>query len=151
MKRPIAVTIAALALAGVLQAPAAAAETTDLGQTTDVDVVDIEIEQHWTIGDLQPSSDPIPYQPAGSLWEATATAELPHGGLPMINGFVARGDSASYPVLWAVAAPMGVPPMPLPPGGSARGKLYFDVTGVAPDSVAYTADGNDLAVWVDGG
>jgi len=53
--------------------------------------------------------------------------------------------------LWGVAAPLGVPPAALPPGGSATGKLYFDVTGPPPDSVAYTADGTDLAVWTKGG
>jgi Domain of unknown function (DUF1942) len=29
--------------------------------------------QGWTITDLKPSSDSIPYAPQGTLWEATAT------------------------------------------------------------------------------
>jgi hypothetical protein len=143
--------IAGLAAAGLVHAPTAAADTTDLGSQADVDVVDIEIEQHWTVSNLQPSTDAIPYRPVGALWEATVDAELPHGGIPMITGFVARTDSVSYPVLWGVAAPMGVPPAALPPGGTTSGKLYFDVTGPPPDSVAYTADGADLAVWTTGG
>ena len=143
--------IAGFAAVGLLLAPAAGAETIELGDTTDVDIVDIEIEQDWTISDLRPSTDAIPYQPAGSLWEASATVEVPHGGVPMVNGFVARSGSANYPVLWGVAAPLGVSPAALPPGGTVSGKLYFDVTGPQPDSVAYTADGEDRAVWTAAG
>lgn len=134
-------------LAGMVRAPVVAAETTVLGGTTDVDLVDVEIEQHWTISDLRPSTDAIPYRPRGTLWEAAARAELPHGGVPMITGFTAQGSTASYPVLWGVAAPLSVSPAALPPGGSVAGKLYFDVTADAPGRVAYTVDGIDMAVW----
>lgn len=138
--------VLAVAAATVL-APSASAESLDLGDQADVDVVDIEIEQHWTVDDLQPSSDAIGYRPAGSLWEATVTAELDHGGVPVISGFSARSADDSYPVLWGVASPLGIPPSPLTPGGTATGKIYFDVTGSSPNSVVYTVDGNEPVVW----
>jgi hypothetical protein len=83
----------------------------------------------------------------GSLWEATATAELADGGIPVIAGFFARSDSDSYPVLWNVASPLAVNPAPLPPAGSVTGKFYFDVTGAAPMSVAYRDVEDDLVEW----
>lgn len=137
---------------GFAAAPAAA-ETVDLGTTTDIDLVDIEngvdieIEQDWTIGDLRPSSDTIPYRPAGSLWEATATVGLPHGGVPMVSGFFARGGDDAYPVLWNVPSPLGISPAALPPDGSATGKLYFDVTGAVPTSIAHPDADDELIIW----
>lgn len=139
--------LAAVSVAFACTTAPAAADTIDLGEPADVDIVDIEIEQHWTVSDLRPSSDVIAYQPAGSLWEATATAELDHGGVPVISGFAARTDAESYPVLWTVASPLGLAPTALGPGGSATGKLYFDVTGAAPTSVVYTVDGEDVVSW----
>lgn len=131
--------------------PAAGAETTDLGSPAEVELMEIEVDQQWMVDDLRPSADALPYQPAGTLWEATATVELATGGVPVVAGFSARSDAQAYPVLWQVAAPLGVSPAPLPPNGSARGKLYFDVTGDPPDSVAYIVDGTDAAVWESGG
>lgn len=138
---------AALVIAGLAPTPAATAETVGFGEPTDIDVIDIEVEQHWTVSDLQPSTDALPYQAAGELWEATTSVTLDHGGVPMVSGFSARSDSASYPVLWAVASPLGIPPSALPPGGSATGKVYFDVTGAAPTGVVYTLEGVDVAGW----
>lgn len=147
-------TAAVLAFAlAVLPPDEAAAETVDLGGAADVDLLDIEngtdveIDQEWTISDLKPSTDTIPYRPAGSLWEATATVELADGGIPVIPGFVARSDSDSYPVLWNVASPQAVDPSALPPAGSATGKFYFDVTGTAPTGVAFLDVEGELIEW----
>lgn len=139
--------LSAAAVFATAAAPIAGAETVEFGDTTDVDLIDIEIEQHWTVGDLQPSTDPIPYRPAGSLWEATTTATLDHGGVPVVSGFSARADDVVYPVLWGVASPQGIAPNALPPGGVATGKIYFDVTGPAPTSVVYAVDGADVVTW----
>ncbi len=128
-------------------APVASAENLDLGDRADVDIVDIEIEQHWTVTGLKPSSDVIGYRPAGSLWEATVTAELDHGGVPVVSGFSAGSDQGGYPVLWGVPSALGIPPTPLPPGGTATGKIYFDVTGDAPTRVSYAVDGIEPVVW----
>lgn len=141
------VAAALLTATALIGAAPAAAETIDLGEPAEVELVEIEVEQHWTVADLQPSTDVIAYRPAGSLWEATTTVELDHGGVPVLSGFSARSDTASYPVLWNVPSPLGIVPSPLSPGGSATGKIYFDVTGAAPTSVAYTVDGEDVAVW----
>jgi len=148
MEKPIFIgALGALLVAASTLAPAAGAETVYFGEPTDVDVVDIEVEQHWTVSDLQPTTDVLPYQSAGALWQATATATLDHGGVPLISGFSARSDVDSYPVLWAVASPLGILPNALPAGGSATGKIYFDVTGAAPTSVVYTLEGTDVAAW----
>ena len=104
--------------------------------------------QQWTISNLAPSTDVIGGPVAGTLWEATATVAPVGGGIPVVPGFSARSATDSYPVLWAVPAPQGVNPSSLPAGGSTQGKLYFDVLGAAPSSVAYTAEGRDTAIWV---
>lgn len=110
--------------------------------------VDVGGGQQWTVSNLQPSADAIPYQPAGSLWEATATSQLAAGGVPVIPGFAATSGAQSYPVLWGVASGQGINPSALPAGGSATGKIYFDVTGGAPNSVSYVVDGQPVANWV---
>ena len=150
--------VCALALFGVAPAPANG-ETVDLGDAADIDLIDIEsasdaengadleIDQLWTIADLRPSTDAIPHKVVGTLWEATATAELEDGGIPVIPGFFARSDSGSYPVLWNVPSNQGVSPAALPPAGSVTGKFYFDVTGPAPTSVAFLDVEGDLVEW----
>lgn len=139
--------LAASLIGGCALAPLAHAETVDMGDTTDIDIVDIEIEQHWTVSDLKPSMDVLPYSPTGKLWEATVTATLDAGGVPIISGFSAHSDDSHYPALWNVPSPLGIPPNPLAPGGSATGKIYFDATGDPPNSVAYTVNGGDVIVW----
>jgi len=116
---------------------------TDLGMPADVGG-----GQQWAVTDLRPSAAPIA-APAGSLWEATATSTPSQGGIPVVPGFAARtADGDNYPVLWTVPTPLGINPAPLQAGESTTGKLYFDVTGTAPDSVTYARDGRDVAVWV---
>lgn len=89
----------------------------------------------------------IPLIVGAATATALVTTELDHGGVPVVSGFSARADDASYPVLWNVASPTGIPPNVLTPGGSANGKIYFDVTGSAPSSVAYTAGNGNVIVW----
>lgn len=152
MKQSAILITAAVWAALAIPPATAGAEAVDLGSTTDVDLVDIEngvdveIEQDWTVGDLKPSTDAVPYPLAGSLWEATGTVSLTHGGVPVIPGFFAQAGTDSYPVLWSAATPLGINPGALEAGGSATGKLYFDVTGPAPTSVAFQ-DADDLVVW----
>ena len=130
-----------LATAACAWAPSALAD--NLGSP-----VDVGGGQQWTVGNLQPSTDAIPYQPAGSLWEATATSQLAGGGIPVIPGFAANSGAQTYPVLWGVASAQGINPASLPAGGSTTGKIYFDVTGGAPNSVSYAVDGQQVANWV---
>lgn len=104
----------------------------------------------WTVSDLKPSDDTIPYRPAGRLWEATATDEATNGSTtPIVSNFNARAHSGqSYRELFQVASSEGVNPSGLAQGQKVSGKLYFDVTGDAPDSVTYNAGGPDLGLWV---
>ncbi|MCB1265118.1 MAG: DUF1942 domain-containing protein [Mycobacterium sp.] len=128
-------------------APIALAD--DATQTTLGGQADVGGGQMWTVTQLQPSRDSIPFQTAGTLWEATATAAPVNGGVPVVPGFAARGGADSYPVLWPVPTALGINPSALPAGGTATGKLYFDVVGPAPTSVAYNSNGHDTAVWVE--
>ena len=141
--------ITAATLAGI-GAPVAAAEEaiTYLGQQgtlTNGDIV-----QGWTIVGLRPSSDVIPYQPAGTLWEATATNQAIQGSVtPIVSNLNARAsDGQTYRVLFGVATPQGVNPSPLAQGEQTTGKIYFDVTGANPDSVVYSTMGGDQLTWV---
>jgi len=125
----------------------AAANTTNLhtlGSPTQID------EGTWTVTNLKPSSDAIPYHVNGTLWEATATDEATHGSTtPIVSNFNARArNGQTYRELFQVATAQGVNPAGLAQGQQASGKLYFDVTGDTPDSLVYNAGGPDLAVWV---
>jgi hypothetical protein len=104
----------------------------------------------WTVTNLKPSSDTIGWHLDGTLWEATATDEATHGSTtPVVSNFNARARSGqTYRELFQVPSAQGVNPSGLAQGQQTTGKLYFDVTGDAPDSVIYNAGGPDLAVWV---
>jgi hypothetical protein len=137
--------------AGAIGAPSAAADDgtqhADLGGPVEMAAGDMV--QQWTVSELRPSADQINYPTIGALWEATATNAAVQGGhIPVVPGFIARSEQDSYPVLWNVPSPAGVNPAPLNPGAAVTGKLYFDVTGTAPDNVAWAADGRDVAVWL---
>ncbi|MGV0697171.1 DUF1942 domain-containing protein [Mycolicibacter sinensis] len=104
----------------------------------------------WTVADLRPSSDAIPYQPRGTLWEATATDEAIQGTVfPIVANLSARSASGQdYQSLFTVPTPQGIVPTGLTQGQKTSGKVYFDVTGDAPNSMVYQAGGADLIRWV---
>ncbi|UVO10709.1 MPT63 family protein [Mycobacterium sp. SVM_VP21] len=104
----------------------------------------------WTVSDLRPSSDAIPYQPRGALWEATATDEAIQGAVfPIVANLSARSASGqNYQALFTVPTAQGIAPAALTQGQKASGKVYFDVTGDAPNSMVYQTGGNDLIRWV---
>ncbi len=107
--------------------------------------------QTWTVSNLKQSSDAIPYQARGTLWEATATDEAVQGGAtPMVSNLNATSPGGqTYRVLYQVATPQGVNPAGLVQGQKTTGKIYFDVTGDNPTGVVYReAGGQDLASWV---
>jgi hypothetical protein len=103
----------------------------------------------YTVANLQPSNDIIDAPLAGRLWEATVTVnpvqciEVP--GVPLFNARSADGDN--YRVLYQVAAPNGLSAAPVPPGGQATGKIYFDVTGPPPTEVVLNDGLRDRSVW----
>ncbi len=145
------VALAGVAVAGVAVAPSAVAEEAVIHHFgAGAELVNGTVVQEWTVADLKPSSDVIPYPVAGTLWEATATDTAVEGSvIPIVSNFNARARSGqTYRVLFGVATPQGVNPSTLVQGESTTGTIYFDVTGDAPDSVVYNAGGPDLAVWV---
>ncbi|CAN5534915.1 hypothetical protein BH09ACT8_BH09ACT8_29250 [soil metagenome] len=146
--------LAASALAagaiGIVSAPIASADpdVTNLG--SQAKLVDGNIVQGWTVANLMPSPDTIPFPMQGTLWEATANDQAIAGSVtPIVSNLNARARSGqTYRVLFGVATPQGVDPATLAQGQQTTGKVYFDVTGDAPDSVVYNAGGPDLALWV---
>lgn len=138
---------AALAAAG---APIAAAETQTTTLGSQADLHDGAVVQGWTVQDLKPSADVIPYPVRGVLWEATATDTAIAGAVtPIVSNFNARARNGdTYRVLFGAATPQGVNPATLAQGQRTTGKLYFDVTGAEPDSVLYNAGGPDLLLWL---
>lgn len=103
----------------------------------------------WTVSNLRPSNDAIPYQPHGRLWEADATVRAIRGTVtPIIPDFNARAaNGQDYPELANVATAEGINPSNVPEGQQHSGKLYFDVDGPNPDGVVYNAGGRDLLEW----
>jgi hypothetical protein len=145
-----AATVATAGAVGLITAPISAAEdvtTTTVG--SQAKLVDGNVIQGWTISDLRPSSDAIPYSVAGTLWEATATDEALQGSAtPIVSNLNACARSGEvYRVLFGVATPQGVNPATIAQGQKTTGKVYFDVTGDAPDAVVYSAGGQDLLAW----
>lgn len=149
--------LAATATAGIVGAPIASADATT--QTAEVTrqslgtqakLVDGAVVQGWTISDLKPSTDVIPHQVNGMLWEATATDEAIQGSAtPIVSNLNARAaDGQTYRVLFGAATPQGVNPSTLGQGQKTTGKVYFDVTGSDPDTVVYNAGGQDRLIWV---
>jgi len=148
-KIAITATSAALfAATGLFGAPLAGAETADLGEQAELN--EGNVVQGWTISDLKQSSDPVSYPVRGTLWEATATNEAIQGNVqPIVSNLNARSESGeTYRVLFQIASPQGISPAGLAQGQKATGKVYFDVTGPAPDTVVYNDGTQDLLTWV---
>ena len=148
---------AAIAAAGAItafSAPTAIADdlstvnTTHLG--SQAELTDGNVVQGWTVTGLKVSTDTIPYQPQGTLWEATATDKAIQGSAqPIVSNFNARArDGQTYRALFGVPTAQGVNPAAIAQGQQTSGKIYFDVTGSTPDSVVYATNATDLIVWV---
>lgn len=158
-RRVAGVTAAALAATAIVNAPAASAWWPYDGQGPTVEkfgsqetLVDAggAVVQGWTVNDLRPSHDVIPYPMQGRLWEASASDTAIKGSVTPVIAYMnvraANGDS--YRVIWNVPLAQGVNPSTLPEGASTGGKLYFDVTGADPNSVVYNNAIQDLLIWV---
>lgn len=67
---------------------------------------------------------------------------------PVVSDLNARAaNGQTYRVLANVATPQGVNPSPIGQGARTTGKVYFDVTGAAPNSVVYNNGVQDLLIW----
>ena len=150
----VTATAIAAGFVGIASASSAHADqATDAGTHglgSQATIVNGDVVQGWTVSDLKPSADAIPYQVQGALWEATASDEALKGSvIPVVLDLDARAaNGQTYPVLYQVATPQGVNPGTLAQGQKTTGKLYFDVTGDKPDGVVYNAGGQELASWV---
>jgi hypothetical protein len=145
---------AAIAAAGIIGAPAASADpqVAKFGawqKLQDANGPAVTIAA-WGISDLRPSSDTIPGYPlAGKLWEANAGFKAIQGtGTPIVPNLNARAaNGQNYQVLWQAATPQGISGATVQQGDSSKGKVYFDVTGASPTSVAYYNGAQDLLLW----
>jgi hypothetical protein len=137
----LAATVATSGAVGIISTPIALAETSTQTIGSQGKLVDGNVIQAWTISNLKPSTDVIPHQVSGTLWEATATDQAMQGAAtPIVSNLNARAQSGqTYRALFGVATPQGVNPATLGPGEETKGKVYFDVTGDKPDSVVYNA------------
>ena len=91
------VTLAGVAVAGVAVAPSAVAEEAVIHHFgASAELVNGTVVQEWTVSDLKPSSDVIPYPVAGTLWEATATDTAVEGSvIPIVSNLRSLGDLRS--------------------------------------------------------
>lgn len=148
---PTTAAAAILAGIGVATAPTAAAfpTTGSFGVSESLSDAGGTVVTGWTVSNLRPSTDNIPFPVTGRLYEATATAAADQGTVaPIVSDFNARAaNGQTYHVLDNVATPQGVNPSPIGQGNKTTGKLYFDVTGAAPNSVVYNNGVQDLLIW----
>jgi|RhiMetStandDraft_4_1073278.scaffolds.fasta_scaffold166908_1 uncharacterized protein DUF1942 len=103
----------------------------------------------YTVEDLKPSNDVVNVPVSGQLYEANVTVDAKQGTVtPAIPFFNARADNGqNYRVLFEAPAPEAISGMPLTQGNESTGKIYFDVTGAKPTTVAYNDAVTDRLVW----
>lgn len=144
-----ALAATAIGLGSSVTASAAPATPMPLGTPQQLVSANGAIVTSYTVSDLKPSYDVIPYQVRGQLWQATASANAITGTtVPMVSDFNARtmtGDN--YRAIFNVPLAEGVNPSPLPQGTKETGRLYFDVTGPTPASVVYTSGTENTLTW----
>ena len=104
----------------------------------------------YTVTDLAPSTDTIPYPVAGRLYDATLKVNaFGNWANPVIPRFIARAENGQgYPAITGVFIPQAIQGNAVPPNGSSSGKLYFDVVGFDPNSVSYNDGVRDILAWV---
>ena len=146
--------LTAISAMGVISAPvvfaAAYPITGTLGSTLTMTDSVGQVDLSWKVSDLKSSTDAVPgYPVAGQLWEATATVNAIGGPVtPAISQFNARtSDGVTYRVLWQASGPNTISGATIPQGQQATGKIYFDVTGPPPTTVAMNNGMEDLLIW----
>lgn len=139
--------IAAVSLFGAAAASATPGVPEGLG--TPQTLVDGALSTDYTVSNLQPATVTIPgYTSQGQLWQADINARANSGVVtPVVSNFNARAGEQNYRVISAPATPQGLSPAPITQGGTASGKIYFDVTGAAPTEVVYNDGVQDVLVW----
>ncbi|UXA18434.1 MPT63 family protein [Mycobacterium sp. SMC-4] len=142
--------MAALTVVGAPNAAAAYPTTTGFGDRQELVDAGGEIITGYTVTDLRPSNEVVPWPVAGQLWEATVKAEALRGDpQPIVASFNARAaNGENYQHLFAAASPGALGPEVIAQGHHNKGKLYFDVVGMEPNSVVYNSGVEDLLIWV---
>lgn len=147
-----AVATLAVAAIGLVAAPNAAAYPTTGKLGNELTMVDSvgQVVLGWKVSNLRPSSETIPgYPVAGQVWEAKASVKADRGSvtpaIPQLNARAA--DGTNYRVLWEAATPNGISGATIAEGQQSSGKIFFDVTGPPPTSVALNNGIEDLLVW----
>ncbi|WP_425005041.1 DUF1942 domain-containing protein [Mycolicibacterium sp. S3B2] len=99
MKITTAFAASVVAVGAVVSAPLAHADDATTTETTlgqPAELVNGAVVQSWTVSALKPSSDHIPWQVHGTLWEATATNEALQGSVqPVVSDLRSLGDLRS--------------------------------------------------------
>lgn len=93
-------TVTALTAATCIAAvslPVASADDSVIHQLgSPVQLANGDVVQAWTVTNLKPSTDAIPYPVAGALWEATATDVAVNGTVqPVVSNLSSLGDPRS--------------------------------------------------------
>jgi hypothetical protein len=141
---------AGIAAVSVFGAATASASPIVQGLGTSETLIDGPLITAYTVSNLQPTNVTVPgYRPTGQLWQADVNAMANSGVItPVVSDFNARtGNNQTYRVISASPTPDALSPAPIPQGGQANGKIYFDVTGAPPTSVVYNDGVQDVLVW----
>lgn len=144
-----AIAVTAIGLGGSVAASAAPAAPMPLGTPQQLVSANGAVVTSYTVTDLKPSYDVIPYQVHGQLWQATASANAVTGTtVPIVSDFNARAmNGDNYRAIFNVPLAEGFNPSPLMQGAAETGRLYFDVTGTTPNSVVYTSGMDNALTW----
>lgn len=147
----VALSAAGIAAVGVFTAAGASAAPTIQGLGTSETLVDGALITDYTVSNLQPAGVTIAgYTPKGKLWQADVNAWANSGLVtPVVSDFNARtsDDATTYRVISTSPTPDALSPAPIPQGGQASGKIYFDVTGVPPAAIVYNDGVQDVLMW----
>lgn len=146
-----AVGAAGIAAVGVFTAASATASPTIQGLGTSETLVDGPLITDYTVSNLRPANITIPgYTTKGQIWQAEVNARANSGVVtPVVSDFNARTSDnlTTYRVISTSPTPDALSPAPIPQGGQANGKIYFDVTGAPPAGVVYNDGVQDVLIW----
>ena len=85
---------------------------------------------------------------AGARHHSAPSAEVFATVTPAVPQFNARADNGiNYRVLWQANTPNGISGATITQGQQSTGKIYFDVTGPPPTTVALNNGMEDLLIW----
>lgn len=147
-----AIGATAVAVFSVFGAATASADPAVQPFGTSEKLVDGPLVTSYTVANLKPSNVVIPgFTPKGKLYQADVTAHADHGTVtPLVADFNARANNGqTYRVIDTAPTPEGINPAAIAEGDQSTGKIYFDVTGEAPNGVVYNDGTEDVLIWTN--